>query len=381
MTPIPAWSGPGPARGWPPPSPATPELAPGGVPLRPLGLGEILSGSVVLVRRAPVPILVLSAVLATLGRVAQQLISNRYTPYLRAQALPVGQPLTPAQQQAYLSSAAGLLGVEILILLALFIFLIVTWEISAGVLARPIGSAVLGGRPGFAESLRGSRIGPVLLIGLLQSLAFAGPWAATIGLVAAGVAPLAVLAGACAMILMLWLMVTWSLAPVAVVLERLGPMAAIARSWRLVRGRFWRTFGFLLLAGLVAEIAYLLLSVPYYLARLVAGGAGGLFSSPSTAWQAAAIVTAIVATIPTVPVMSGIVVLIYADARMRKEGLDLLWQQEAQQETPWRRLTGAERLALWRQRGPGQPAGQPRPAWQPSSGTASGGPARPASPW
>lgn len=42
-------------------------------------------------------------------------------------------------------------------------------------------------------------------------------------------------------------------APSAVVIERLGPIDALKRSWSLTRGRFWRTFGVTLLVGIITS--------------------------------------------------------------------------------------------------------------------------------
>jgi hypothetical protein len=53
----------------------------------------------------------------------------------------------------------------------------------------------------------------------------------------------------------IWLAVAFSLAGPALVLERLGPVAALRRSYALVGGRWWATFGTYLLAVLLALVA------------------------------------------------------------------------------------------------------------------------------
>ncbi len=59
-----------------------------------------------------------------------------------------------------------------------------------------------------------------------------------------------------------WLAVSVSLAPQVVALEDRGVIDSITRSITLVRGRWWGTFGFLLLVGLVGSVAgWLLQSV------------------------------------------------------------------------------------------------------------------------
>lgn len=329
-----------------------PDLTPGGVPLRPLGVGDILSGAVTLIRRDPGPILVFAAVLAAVYSVAERLLVNFYTPYIQARALPANQPLTPAQQQAYLVAAGGLLGLEILVLLVLVIYKVFFWNLFAGVVAYPVGTAVLGGKPRLKESLRRGRLGTVLVISLAELLTFAGAWvvagAIVAGLAAAGLGPLAILAGilggVAALVGMVLVMVRWSAATAAAVLERLGPAAALRRSWRLTRGRYWRTFGIVSLAGLVTVIAADVLVLPYnalvYVVRYL-GGTSGFSNTNLVGWRVAETVVTILATLPTVPVVAGAMILSYANLRIRKEGLDLVLQQDGQ--------PGGDVLARWRQ--------------------------------
>ncbi|MGW2837542.1 DUF7847 domain-containing protein [Streptomyces sp. NPDC001493] len=60
-----------------------------------------------------------------------------------------------------------------------------------------------------------------------------------------------------------WLWVKFSLAPTAVVLERQGPIAAMRRSSRLVRGSWWRILGISLLGQMVAGMASSVIQVPF----------------------------------------------------------------------------------------------------------------------
>jgi hypothetical protein len=52
-----------------------------------------------------------------------------------------------------------------------------------------------------------------------------------------------------------YIAVRWSVWSVAVVLEGRGPLDALGRSWRLVRGSMWRTVALLFVTGLVASVA------------------------------------------------------------------------------------------------------------------------------
>ena len=51
-----------------------------------------------------------------------------------------------------------------------------------------------------------------------------------------------------------WLGVKLALVPSVIVLEHAGIRTAIARSWRLTDGSYWRTFGVLLLVGVILNI-------------------------------------------------------------------------------------------------------------------------------
>ncbi|MGW2277026.1 DUF7847 domain-containing protein [Streptomyces sp. NPDC001770] len=71
-----------------------------------------------------------------------------------------------------------------------------------------------------------------------------------------------------------WLWVKFSLAPTAVVLERQGPIAAMRRSSRLVRGSWWRILGISLLGQMVAGMASSVIQIPF--------SAAAMFSSALT---------------------------------------------------------------------------------------------------
>ncbi|MGW2229788.1 DUF7847 domain-containing protein [Streptomyces formicae] len=59
-----------------------------------------------------------------------------------------------------------------------------------------------------------------------------------------------------------WLYVLFAFAPAAAVLESAGPLTALRRSARLVRGAWWRTFGISLLAGVIVVIVSLAFRLP-----------------------------------------------------------------------------------------------------------------------
>jgi hypothetical protein len=275
--------------------------APSGVPLRPLGVGDILSGAFSLVRQNPAATMGLTALTVTTMSVITVVV------------------LVIA---AHTTSAVTLIVVPVgLALLAL----------QLGGLAAAMGRSLLGRKLTIAEAVRQSRAGWVLLATLLLAGLFLAFWV-----------PLLAAAKGWGLLLTLpltaWLAVMLSLTIPVVVLERRGPIAALGRSWRLVLGSYWRTLGIYLLTYLIATVLSLVISFPIGLVDGLAGALSG--SGTGTARVTVAILVVIDIAISSLiaTIESGVLVLVYADMRMRKEGMDLVLLHAAAD----RRLTGDE---------------------------------------
>jgi len=109
---------------------------------------------------------------------------------------------------------------------------------------------------------------------------------------------------------------------------RVGIWGALRRSWRLVKGKFWRVFGILLFGGLVVNIVSYALQ--FGISTLVITVGSWADSSEGTGATAAAVALGAAAGIATVltlvaslAFMSSVQALIYLDLRVRREGLDL----------------------------------------------------------
>jgi hypothetical protein len=100
----------------------------------------------------------------------------------------------------------------------------------------------------------------------------------------------------------------------AIVLEGLGPVAGMRRSWRLVKRRFWPVLGTALLGGIMASIAVSLVGLlPTSLAAL---------ASP----HVRAVLDAVVGTFTLAfqwALAAMLATMLYFDQRIRQEGLDL----------------------------------------------------------
>ncbi|OEJ27457.1 hypothetical protein AR457_26340 [Streptomyces agglomeratus] len=128
-----------------------------------------------------------------------------------------------------------------------------------------------------------------------------------------------------------WVWVTFSLAPAAVVFESQRPVAALRRSARLVKGSWWRIFGISALAWLIATVAGYIVQFPLTIIGMLTSmpGMAGAGADPSAGEALTAmagyllfimlgsIISQIIAT--TYPqVVTG---LLYVDQRIRRENL------------------------------------------------------------
>jgi hypothetical protein len=114
-----------------------------------------------------------------------------------------------------------------------------------------------------------------------------------------------------------WLAVAWSLSVPALLFERRRGFKALARSFRLVRGRWWPILGALICAYLLAIFIELLLSVlPQEIADAIAPDNDLVFAI-------ATVVGGTASQMITVPYLAAVITLLYFDMRVRKEAFDL----------------------------------------------------------
>jgi hypothetical protein len=268
--------------------------APGGVPLRPLGFGEIVGGAFSLVRQNPKATLGLTAMMVTALAAALALIL-----VIAANSAP----------------AAGLLAVPAGLAL---------YGLQLGGLTAAMGRGLLGAKLSIGGAIRASYAGRVMTALLVLGLGLVLPWWLLI----------ATLKGWGALIalpLTAWLIVMVSLTIPVVVLEGRWPLSALARSWRLTLGSYWRLVGIFLVTYLMTTILALVISLPIEVGSGLAGAAGSAAGSHAGEFVAVGVVAIgeIVVFSLTSTIQTGVLVLAYADLRMRKEGMDLVLQQTA----------------------------------------------------
>ncbi|WP_406133933.1 oxidoreductase [Streptomyces zaomyceticus] len=336
--------------GYPPPPPPPPK--PGVIPLARLGFSTILTGA-----------------FATFGRYWKQLLGVAAAAYLAALVivgaaigvayLAVGDILPavfdlPSGQEPRWDDIRPLIIAFVCVWLVGMITVLCANALVAAACPAVVQEAVLGRPTTFGAIWRRSWarmpsvLGTVLLTTvalMIPMLLFAAAFVAMIitlftGLADAStgagdqasmsfVATLLWILGALATLpFALWIWVKFSLAPAAAVIEGQGAVASMRRSSHLVRGSWWRIFGCVLAAGIMASVVGML--IQQVLSALVSAP---LAATDFTDEDSATVVVSVVVVITflalgqlisqaVVSVFPPLVTaLLYVDQRIRKENL------------------------------------------------------------
>jgi hypothetical protein len=328
---------PQPPQGWQPPSPpptpgapASPGYgpAPGGLPpyqgynqwnphglgkpgviaLRPLNVGDMFDGAITAMRRHAALIFGASAVIAVLITAVNllfQIISYSNLSDV-ANSVESGTIATREQLQ---DQMFGFLGNALLLFLPALIITVLGRTLLTGFLTVVMGKAVLGRPAALKDTLNElkPRLLPLLGLTILYGLAIFG---AALLCILPAVLPY----------------VFWSLAGPALILERGTIRESFSRSRKLVSGSFWRVFGILLLAAVLASVLSGIISIPFSLGS-------GMFSNifnpqakpviPGTGALLLQSVGSLIAETIVTPFTALVTVLLYVDQRMRREGMDI----------------------------------------------------------
>ena len=298
------------------------------IALKPLGFGDFFDGSFRAIRHNPRVMIGLSALVLVVTNI---LVALPLVGLVTGGGLldpttdPTAEP-TDAQLVAMGGSLLALVPTGFVQAMAIIVL--------TGILILSVTQSVLDRRMGAAELWRQARGRVLPLIGwsVIQSVGGALLLALALtpgvvllvleefvgGAVAIGVLLLAVL------VLFAWLYVVLAFVPVVIVVERLGIVAAVRRSYALVRGAFWRTLGVLVLTAVLSSAVAQLLGTPFSLL----GGVGLAFlgDNPTLAgivYAGAVSLGSTVGLVLAVPFLAAVVALLYVDRRIRLEGLDV----------------------------------------------------------
>ncbi|MDT7727528.1 MAG: hypothetical protein QOI21_4104 [Actinomycetota bacterium] len=278
---------------------------PGVIALRPLNLGDILDGAITAIRKYPLLILGVSAVVAVVSALLNLGASLWLLPDL--QQVATLDPNSVTQQEA-LDQVWGLLGSTSVVLGVTLVITLLTQTFLSGFLTVVMGKAVLGRPVTFADAMTELKTRFVPLLGVTVLYA------------------LAVLAGAIlCLIPAIPVYVFFALASPALILERARVGQAFGRSRKLVSGSFWRVFGILLLATVISWAISFVIGIPF---SLGGGAFNGIFNpgevpSLSTGALILQAVGEVISQTIVAPFIALVTVLVYIDQRMRKEGMDI----------------------------------------------------------
>ncbi|MEW1873164.1 hypothetical protein AB0420_34650 [Streptomyces caelestis] len=314
--------------GWGGPPPAA---KPGVIPLRPLGVGEILDGAVSTMRTYWRTVLGISLAVAVLTEIVVVL--------LQGLALDSSSTAVLNDPSATLDELTDAMGDSLLNSGVVFLVTLVGTVAATALLTTVTSRAVLGRSVTTGEAWRDARPQVVKLFGLICLLLLI-----TVGIMAVGALPgflvaltagggagvaLTVLGLIGAVVVTVWLMVRLSLASPTLMLEKQGILKAMSRSAKLVRGSWWRVFGIQLLATIIANVVASIIVIPFtFLAAAVGGdGVSGFLNSAGgdMGWTFLIVsgIGSVIGAMITFPITAGVTVLLYVDQRIRREALDL----------------------------------------------------------
>ena len=311
---------------------------PGIIPLRPLTVGELFNGAFQAVRVNPQTMFGFAfAIMAVVGLVQAFFASSSTSSLTRA--------LSSGDTEDLVYSLGGSMGSFVTSGLTLL-----ATAFLSGMLALTVWDAVLGRKSSPADAWHrfSPRFVPVLLatllIGIIEFvvivlvlLVFMIPFFLVVVNAASARSYDSASAGIGGALSIIFLMIValivvacfftvkFAFTSSAVVLEGLGPVDAIKRSWSLSKGSFWRILGRILLIGVVIG---LISSVLGGIVGAILGVGANAADSVGMLVAFSAFVSALLSAV-AIPVQSSFYTLMYLDERMRKENLAPMIAQEA----------------------------------------------------
>ncbi|MCE1180437.1 MAG: glycerophosphoryl diester phosphodiesterase membrane domain-containing protein [Micrococcales bacterium] len=299
---------------------------PGIIPLRPLGVGEVIEGAFRALRSNPraflgLCVLVNAAVLLVIALGVGAMLGIAYL---------MGES-DAFDTLATVGFTVGVLGAIILSL--------VSAQALSGMLAYAVGEATLGRYPSMGEVWRRTRGALLRLAGLclllalpvLVGLALLGLliwWGVTADQTAVWVMGIVLVVAV--LLATAYLGVRLALAAPALVLERLGIVAAVRRSWALTSRMFWRTLGVVVLGTLLTSVLQYVLSTVLQMIGMALMALATVTMQNETGQLVGSILmigfsllSSVVSSLFVQPFMAALYAMTYLDARIRKEGFDL----------------------------------------------------------
>jgi hypothetical protein len=292
--------------------------------MRPLGFGEIFDVAIKIFGRNAGTLIAIVAFVIVPVQILSTVVLISTFPEPELLSGSVFRPPTPTEPVDVVT------GEDVALM---FAGIVVVWVVSfvatalaTGASFKAVGDAYLGSRPEWKTSLGyGARrmhsvawvtlLGTILLVLVFVAVGIAGILFSTLDDVLGVVFVIFGFLGAA--VLSVWLWTSWSVGIPALLTEDARGSRALRRSFRLVRGGWWRTFGLLVLGYLAAGVVSGIISTLPQLVLLTDVGESTVTSLAITGLGSA------LASILTTPFLAALVTVLYFDLRVRKEGFDL----------------------------------------------------------
>jgi len=291
--------------------------------LRPLGVGDVLDRTFTVYRAKPLVFIGLSAIWYLLLVLVFVVLAVAI--FAGALAAFARQATTPSPEQIA-GAAVGIIG---FVLVAIVVAIIAISAQSAS-LVHAASRRYLAKDVAIGESFRAglSASGRLFIAGVLVFLAIVGVWAVLLIVAAITNQGLAFfLAILAAIVATAYLGCSWLVAPVIVVVEKMGPIAALGRAWGLSGGNRWRILGIQVLLVILNLVLSLLIGALF--GGLVAAGAQGGTPGQLGVTSIVQSIVNLASTIIWAPVEWIAFTVLYYDLRVRKEAFDLQLAAEA----------------------------------------------------
>lgn len=327
--PPPGYAPPGYPPPWYPQGPP-PALKPGVIPLRPLSLSDIFNGAIAYVRMNPKATLGLTTAVVVIAQLIALVL--QIGPLAATGSLAVlGKGGSEVSDAALIASSLSSLAAVVATGLATIVL--------SGLLTVVVGRAVFGAHITIGDAWQRARGRLLALIGfvVLEFLGAAILIAIVVGVL---IAVVSAVNGAAAFVIgaplvvalivgLVYLGVMLGFTPTLIVLERLDVVSAMRRSFALVKGDFWRVFGIVVLAQLVAGMIAGAVSLPFTFGGQLLLVMGSASTSGIIVGMILTAIGGAIGQIITSPFNAGVVVLLYTDRRIRAEAFDLVLQTGA----------------------------------------------------
>ena len=309
-----------------------PAHQPGIIPLRPIGLGEVLDGAFRAIRYNPRAMFGLSAVVVAAAGVIEAALVWGVSSFWS------GDWLTADTSLSGEASVGSIAGTMVSTVAGAVVFGITT-TLLIGLLIVAVSRSVLGTRMTIGEIWQYAKpqlwrllvvtfvVG--IMVGVVGVLWIAGMIWSAITQNFALLGMIALVGGLGTLAWTGWMTVRTLLATPALMLERLHVVESVRRSFRLTKGSFWRLLGIYLLAsilvGVVAQIVGVPISILGSILLVTTNGDPAVLAITSA-------LTSVIAALITTPFSAAVVALLYIDTRMRREGLDVQLVRSVQEQ-------------------------------------------------